>query len=114
MFTHQIEYSSPDGDTLYCEVDFNVKFGHPGKLSGLPEDCFPPEPNEITIIAIRPHQSPIVEQLVNLLEKTTDGSQLLKNFWQPIIDWIHEHCEEELNSVAEKQGGEQSWNREDE
>lgn len=102
MFTHKIEYSSPDGDTLYCEVDYECKFGSPGNLSGPPEDCYPPEPHEISIVAIRPIEHPIFEQLLSRLEQMPGSEQTVKEFWAPIIEWIEEHCYEELSNYAEE------------
>jgi hypothetical protein len=48
---HEFEIEHPDEDQppLLCKVAFTFEAGHPGQLSGPPENCFPPEPDEIEI-----------------------------------------------------------------
>ena len=101
MFTHKIEYESPSGDTLYCEVQYNVKFGSSGVLHGPPENCYPPEPDELEIVEICPCGNELIFQLERYLKAASP--ELCQKFWEPIIEWIYLHCEEELIDVARKE-----------
>lgn len=46
------EVEIPESDSMFCvevDVDFHWSPGDPGRLSGPPEDCYPPEPDEVEI-----------------------------------------------------------------
>lgn len=35
-----------------CDISFNYLPGNPGRISGPPEHCYPPEPAEVEIISV--------------------------------------------------------------
>lgn len=46
------EVEIPESDSMFCvevDVDFHWSPGTPGYVSGPPEDCYPPEPDEVEI-----------------------------------------------------------------
>ena len=57
--SHSVEFSTTIEETVNgemveveLEVEADVAFGSPGRTSGPPEDCYPPEPDDVDITGI--------------------------------------------------------------
>lgn len=52
-----------DGNEVDCRVEFTYYPGDPGRLSGPPEDCYPPEPPEFEICRVLVDGNDVIELL---------------------------------------------------
>ena len=79
-----------DGEELELEVVGTYSPGLPGKTYGLPEDCYPPEPDEVEVEEIRLYGKPWEGTLSNeeeeraLSDLSSQGAEDLQSYMEYI------------------------------